>query len=230
MDPRIAKIHYADYMKKCKEHREKRLKEAEEKRLESSRAYRHARNDISLMEREDLQLLSAYKALRKGHTILNINHVLAKSGLNKQKLPNLAAARAHHKWCHLDTVWAGAGRTVRFTSSNELRRPWKPSTHDIIVRPFVDRETAELIDTEWRKRNGYPSVEARAAVPTIPAHLRPADVEDGAYHILWEAVWEPVAPGDPILLKRVDKSDFFIVLAQWDLTPLEQQVLQGRFS
>ncbi|MFI4852645.1 MAG: hypothetical protein ACIAZJ_26335 [Gimesia chilikensis] len=44
------------------------------------------------------------------------------------------------------------------------------------------------------------------------------------YQILWEAEWETV-PVDPMLLKHLGKS-LYVVLAQWDLTPLEQGILR----
>jgi hypothetical protein len=66
----------------------------------------------------------------------------------------------------------------------------------------------------------------RALVPKIPPLLKPAgDLSD--FFILWEAKWEAVAPVDPILLRRVSES-VFVVLAQWDLTPLERSVLETR--
>ena len=41
------------------------------------------------------------------------------------------------------------------------------------------------------------------------------------------AEWQPRAPVDPILLSQVNAT-LFAVVAQWDLTPLEQRVLEGR--
>ncbi len=230
MDPRIAKIHYGDYMKRCKEHQERRLKAAEEQRLVSSRAYRSARNTISDIEKEDRQLLAAYKALRKGQTILHLGRVLVNAGLNEQQLPNLAVARANSKWCYLRYVWQ-QHRTVMFVSSDREHRPSSPNKADREIMPFKEGLSGNLTDFDWRRRNGHPEVQgARALVPSIPAHLRPLDIDKGRYHILWEAEWQSSPPHDPLLIKRIDNSDFFVVLAQWDTTPLERQVLAGRFT
>jgi hypothetical protein len=223
MDPRIAKVHYSDYMEKCRKHREKRKKELEQKRLEGSKQYRSARVEISDLEREDFAMLGAYRALRRGQMILNLNHVLANGGLNEDCRPNLAVARANHKFCNLRS--RGWGDIVEFISTESERIPGNPKTKDIIKYPFFDGFHS-MTNVAWRKRNNHPVLRARSLVPTVPAHLRPDDLDSGKYHILWEAS----PPDDPLLLKQIDKSDFYVVLAQWDLTPLEQQVMAGRFS
>jgi hypothetical protein len=50
------------------------------------------------------------------------------------------------------------------------------------------------------------------------------------YHILWEPDWElQPPPPDPFLLKRVSH-DLYAIVAQWDLSPIELQVLGRRFA
>lgn len=71
----------------------------------------------------------------------------------------------------------------------------------------------------------------RAMVPTIPYHLRPADDEIGKYFIMWEVEkWEthvdPPAPADPFLLERI-AHPIYVVVAEWNLTPLEQKLLES---
>ncbi|WP_339684167.1 hypothetical protein [Gimesia maris] len=44
------------------------------------------------------------------------------------------------------------------------------------------------------------------------------------YYILWKAEWETI-PVDHMLLNHLGKS-LNVVLAQWDLTPLEQAILR----
>jgi hypothetical protein len=67
----------------------------------------------------------------------------------------------------------------------------------------------------------------RALVPPVPPQFRPENLYE--YHVLWDAEWQKAPPVDPILLKKVS-DNVFIVLAQWDLTPLERAVLEGRFA
>ena len=76
-------------------------------------------------------------------------------------------------------------------------------------------------DATWNKRNHNPIT---AIVPLVPPRLRPKDLSK--YYILWEAEWDPLAPVDPFLLKRLTNR-FFAVVAEWDLTPLERAVIEG---
>ncbi len=81
--------------------------------------------------------------------------------------------------------------------------------------PMVIR-TSHHIDTP---------VTGRAVVPVVPPQLRPRTLR--RYHVLWEAEWQSV-PVDPMLLRRIDKSNLYVVLATWNLTPIEQAVLRHR--
>lgn len=50
------------------------------------------------------------------------------------------------------------------------------------------------------------------------------------YYILWEVdEWKKVPPVDPYLLRRIT-SNFFVVLAGWNLTELERAAMAGRMS
>lgn len=215
MDPRIARIHYSDYLKKVRAYREERVKHAAKLEAEAKKA----RIPKSQQEKEDTELLSAYRALSLGQRIINIHKVIWSAGFDQWKRPNLAIARADWSEVHLKLEgthgsfqkdsWA-AGNAVRY------RVPYAP--HGPEFYSVYDQ----------RMKLGWDRI--KALVPAIPVNLRPAgDLSD--YTILWEAEWTKLAPADPILLKQVKDSDkFFTILAQWDLTPLEQQVLEGRFS
>jgi hypothetical protein len=67
-----------------------------------------------------------------------------------------------------------------------------------------------------------------APVPPIPPAHRPAG-DLGKYCILWEVdKWvarEP--PADPMLLRPLGQTGLYVVLAHWDLTPVERMVLGG---
>lgn len=79
--------------------------------------------------------------------------------------------------------------------------------------------------SRWYRR------EYKAAVPPIPFHLRP-NGDASNYFILWEvekwkeAYLPPSAPGDPFLLERI-AHPIYVVVAQWDLTELEQRLLES---
>jgi hypothetical protein len=64
-------------------------------------------------------------------------------------------------------------------------------------------------------------------LPFIPGHLRPKRALQ-SYHVLWEAEWTPVPPGDPYLLRRIGNSDAWLVVGAWDLTEVEKVVLSTR--
>lgn len=214
MDPRIARIHYADYRKRCRANRERR-KAAAAAEFEST--IRKARVELSRMEKEDEQLLQAYRALYRGQQLIDLPKVLAGGGLDSKRLPKLAVIRADVEKCHL----AIEGGRVYFLHEHHSYI-WKLKQSDGLS--FGTPMPRELIDTSWRNSNSYPN-RATALVPSIPPQLRPDDLSK--YFILWEAEWEAKAPVDPLLLSRVNDT-LFAIVAQWDLTPLEQRVLEGR--
>jgi len=57
----------------------------------------------------------------------------------------------------------------------------------------------------------------------MPPQFRPPAAELKNYHVLWEADWTAI-PRDPMLLRRIGK-DAWVVLAAWDLTDIEMNVL-----
>lgn len=223
MDPRIARIHYSDYIKTVRKHRQEREARRLARAQEVHKDLYKVRVEKTLLEREDQMLLEAYRALSRGARILDINQVITKAGLNKQQLPVLAVARADAKNCWFDTI-NSAHDIVRFRIKEST---WQIKTDDYVDVKFLDKY-GNLQNAGWRRENDFPRIDAvKALVPSIPPSLRPQDQELSSYHILWEAEWEKTAPTDPILLKRINER-FYTVVAQWDLTPLERQVLEER--
>jgi len=232
MDPRIAAIHFKDYRKKVREHRAQRIAAAKSEITEGNKMRRGAYSKLSLIEQEDTVLMESYRAMAKGARIINVASVIREAGLDKvQQLPKLAIARANWKDCYLriekNMLW--------FTSQTYIRTGWKDAGRVLeptkVVQFMGDLLGAELTNEAWRKQNSFPSLVypyQKAVVPLIPIQLRPTgDLVD--YFILWEAKWEKEVPLDPLLLKHV-AGHMYSVVAQWDLTPLEQAVLEGRIS
>ena len=231
MSPAAARGMHKEYVKKCKEHRAERLAKANKDVVEGGKQFRAGRVAKSLIEKEDETLREMYGAMAKGMRVINVASVMHGAGLDKVKqLPVLALAGAHWPRCHI-THSAYRGM---FEFSGDS---WGPS-----MRWYArDAEYADggsgfpihtfgfnLSDANWRKTNNLPALPARAIVPSIPAHLRPAgDLKD--YFILFEAVWEHAPPVDPILLKKIH-GYMYAVLAQWDLTDVERSVLEGRIA
>jgi len=174
---------------------------------------------------DDEVLMRSYRAIAQGRKVLDLRETLQQAGLDEKFRPRLAISRADQKhvvfmhsrtWCY---------------SAPLPRRALKPSFFDgsaIAVRsgiyPAID-DRSSLPDVagerQWR-------TSLEAAVPPIPAQFRPQESLH-LFHILWDVVWDPVPPTDPILLRRIG-GYLYAVVAQWDLTDLERAVLGARLS
>lgn len=223
MDPRIARVHYADYRKKVREHREERKKQLDALAKSAGQEMRRVQIAKTRIEKEDNELLVAYRALYHGQRILNLYTVMHTAGVRPgTHFPVLAIAKAN-----TETVYLHVNRWHDNVSFSDDR--WRAQKRD--VRVPRDRFPAEMWNTDWRTQQKLQGFPVKAAVPAVPPHLRPSNLGD--YYILWEVpAWEPVdrtmtAPGDPFLLKRLSDS-LFAVVAVWDLTPVEQAILEGR--
>lgn len=219
MDPRIARVHYLDYRKKCKEHKKKRIENNKQAILDAGRELRRVRTKKSELEREDEELMRAYRAMEKGQRIINLAQVMRNVGLcDEMKLPRLAIVRADAKHVKVD---ANRTRTV----FADAAAGWYPSkTQRVEVPSSVFG--AELWNNEWRTRNHYPlDYTVKALAPKIPPRHDPGDLTE--YYLLWEPKWEGVPDPDPMLLSRIG-DNFFAVVAVWDMTPLEQSILESR--
>ena len=226
MDPEVARVHFNRYRKAVRNHREERRRALEEQGSRAGKELGRVRLAKSQLEKEDEAILEVYRHLCKGEQLINLPKVLGGAGLTEDtKLPRLAVVPADAKWCTFTIDPFNSGRSKYFCFSGEEADLW--STRGTKHKCYFHRDvfSAELWDTGWRKSHGY-AKRAKALVPAIPPHLRPDRPEK--YHILWEAEWEPMAPVDPILLKQVTQ-DHYVVVAQWDLTPVEQSVLEGRY-
>lgn len=221
MDPRIARIYYSDYLKKVREARVARAEKANILASTLEEEAKKLRISLSQQEKEDLELLSAYRTLSTGQRIINMHKIIWGAGLDDEARPLLAIAPANWK----KVFFRLEDQSAFFQKESHI---WKAKKNERYVVPLSPHAPDMYRDREERKANVKFHV-IDAVVPTIPAHLRPADLSE--YWILWEAEWRRTAPKDPLLLQKIkDSNKFFIILAQWDLTPLEQQVLEGRFS
>jgi hypothetical protein len=218
LDPRIARIHYADYRKRCAEHRAKRREEMQRRANELEGEARRVHIARTRIEREDQELLKAYRALYRGQQIIDLPRTIRGGGLDDKKLPKLAICQADKEKCHL---LVSNGRL--YMLHEDRWSAYAIKRHDGFRFESAQMAT-ELTAETWRNQNSFPN-RAVALVPSVPPHLRPSDLSK--YFILWEAEWTAKAPVDPLLLSRINDTMFAIV-AQWDLTPLEQRILEGR--
>lgn len=177
-----------------------------EQALEAYHEYRQAVKDNP--NAQDKAVMMGYRAMAKGRAVLNVVDALRAGGIDAKGLPKLAMAWADWEWAWL---YAGGLRgDVCFSQERWIRG--RPGRRRI---DFADGTLPGLKHTSY---------DVRAMVPSIPPRLRPESGQLGNYHILWEAVWENAPPTDPMLLRCI-KGPLYVVLATWDLTPLERAVL-----
>lgn len=160
---------------------------------------------------EDRGIMLGYKALASGKALLDLGAVFRACPLDERGRPKLAVGRASWNYAHLTS---GRDGSLAFTAErwNRRRGRWYR-----ISFPAGTLQRAPSLTTY---------AEHRALVPLIPINLRP-QFSLSNYLILWEAVWEPVPPIDPLLLRHLH-GGLYLILASWDLTPLERAVLSGR--
>jgi len=219
MDPDVARVHYLKYKKQVVAHRSARKAKLDEQGKEAGRKLGRVRIAKTNLELEDEELAKAYRALSLGQRLINLPKVMHEVGTNNRHLPILAIAKADAEFCYFS---AGQGEKRTWFSSSR----WDQYKHNTLWVPHRTFK-AETWNNDWRRNNNYNSYPVEAVVPAIPPHLRPDDLSK--FYIMWEAEWSKTAPEDPILLSRVSET-MFAVVAQWDLTPIEQQILEGRFG
>jgi len=177
-----------------------------EKALEAYRAYRKILK--SKRTREDEIMRRGYKHLAQGRKVINVADALLKAGLDSVGRPRIAIARAHWERAFL-RVWDNGSCAF---AENDFEW-WN--------NPSVYRRVSFSQGTLGDKRK--PVVGFSAVVPSIPPQFKPTDSLSN-YYILWDAKWTREPPVDPLLLKHLGRN-VYVVLAVWDLTPLEKSLL-----
>lgn len=156
----------------------------------------------------DHEIARAYELLSKGKLIIRAFESVKAAGLDARGNPVLALARGD---------WGMVFCTVRYDGSCIFSaNPW----------PRANSIRYDLPEESFPRGRGK-AFRAQAVTPIIPLHLRPKRGLQN-YTILFEAEWTPVPPHDPLLLRRIGKSDLWLVVAQWDLSEIERAVLASR--
>lgn len=212
MDTKIAKEAYRAYHHKVLEHRAERRRELSKRGRELGQQIAAARIERTRLEREDEDLMRAYQAMAKGSTLISLPQVMAAAGAQPTTFyPALGLARATWKDCFFQL---GSGGVAYFSEERSL--DWRAQGRadrgqevSRLIRVPRSSLPSEVTDREFRKLHHLPSLHdgqaIKAIVPLVPAHLRPANLEQ--YFILWDAVWEPAPPIDPLLLKPSQRVD-----------------------
>lgn len=187
--------------------------------LRSYRSQLHKRADA-----EYEAVARGLAALADGTPILSLNQVMQAAGFDELMRPRLAIARADTRQVRFS--W-GPGTTIGVFNASKDRR----------ITPTLHREV-DFGHRHGRTYEHHPTwgmeIVAYSLVPMIPASVREL-VRFNAREcfILWEAERWSETPlraepdRDPYLLRHLH-GDAYAVLAEWDLTPLEQLVMAGR--
>lgn len=163
----------------------------------------------------DWEVQRTYQLIAQGRVVIRALESIKAAGLNENGLPRLAIVRADAKECFFTKI---LGTKFRFSAVNEWGKDhWHRHHIELPMDHFDDAKVKGRWDA------------ACAIVPLIPIHLRPKRGL-ASYHVLWEAEWTKVVPRDPMLLRRIGKADLWLIVAAWDLTPVEQAVLASRMS
>ena len=164
---------------------------------------------------DDEATARGYEALARGLVLIDLATVMRDAGLDAEGLPRLAIGRADAKSVKFEAQRSTGGGEFYELARNGMRHAKRTTT----LPPRTWNFAASNQGTCYWRRIAY--------APSIPPEHRPAPSRLADHHVLWEAVWEPTPPVDPFLLKHL-AGTLYVVLAQWDLTELEQAVLRGR--
>lgn len=185
---------------------------------EASRQYRAYRAALKQRKEKHLTELSAvYYQLSKGRKVIDVIEAFKASGM-KDHGPAIALVRADRTRCILEKKSDGKAEFYGL-SDGEVNQHSKAD----FVTPACYQWQMETLRTGWNRP--YRS-RCSTVVPLIPVvHVPVGGLHN--YHILWEIdKWEPEPPVDPLLLKQITKN-IFVVLAQWNLSPIERAVMRG---
>lgn len=161
----------------------------------------------------DQEVMRTYHAIAQGRVVIKALESIRVAGCNAEGLPKLALARATAAHCHLRLQ--ANGTCVMADTENAL---WRSNSRRFT---FPDNSIPGLTTKGiWR---------AQAVMPLVPLTLRPKRGLAN-YHVLWEAEWKVQVPVDPMLLRRIGEADLWIVVAAWELSPVEQAVIAGRLN
>jgi hypothetical protein len=153
-----------------------------------------------VFDKQDWEIERIYRAIAHGKTVISVADAIVAAGIDSEGRPRLAFARADWPECRCQRV---------------------------IDELYFDKPrsgTASKFRIPWLGMRYAPQLAAN--IPRIPPHFRPKVGVLGKYFLLWEADWRAQPPSDPMLLRRVGK-DAWIVLAAWDLTEVEMNVLRA---
>jgi hypothetical protein len=159
----------------------------------------------------DWEIQRTYQNIAQGRVVIRALDSVTTAGLGEDGLPKLAIVRADAKTCMLQSWRDGSARMNKDV--------WQHNNHR---KSYIDFPAGSFPGIRYQNAH-------RAQTPLVPVHLRPKRGLQN-YHVLFEAIWRPAPPIDPLLLRRIGQADLWVVCAAWDLTEVERAVLAGRIN
>lgn len=180
-------------------------------REEAARLMRKYREHRAYQTPIDQEIESIYRAIARGGVVIRAFDSIRKGGADHKGLPKLAICRADAKECFVRISGDGSARFMDTAWING----------NTAKSRYFDFEAGSFPIPGGRVASG------KAMVPLIPVDVRPARGLAN-YTILFEPIWEPVPPIDPMLLRRIGKGDSWLVVAAWNLSEIERAVMADR--
>lgn len=174
-------------------------------------AHRHYSKPI------DDEIRRVLREIARGGVVIRALESIRLAGVNERRLPKLAITRAINDACLYHWHYDGRARFAATEQQLSASRFARDMAFEFPAGSFP-----EPVRRHWEN-------DWRAFAPAIPHELKPKRGLEN-YHILWEAEWEPIAPRDPLLLRRLGAGDMWLVVAAWDLTEIEQLALSARIN
>jgi len=156
------------------------------------------------MTKDDQAIAAIYKRIAAGKLVIRALASITAAGLDTAGLPKLAIMRADQRKVECSLY------ENQVTFYVPRRHYTSKDRNFTIPMPGASYRTPRIAD-----------------VPLIPVHLRPRKAIE-KYHVLWEADWNQY-PTDPYLLRRFGE-DAWLVVAAWELTPVERAVMSTKLN
>ena len=171
--------------------------------------WRKYQEHVAYQKPYDAEIAAIYKRLAQGKTVIRALESIRAAGVNEEGYPRLAIARADEP--RIECRVGPQRSEWRF----EPAVNYHVRSHSRVLTVLIPEGSTP--SKEWKT--------LATDVPLVPVHLRPKRGLQN-YHILFEADWR-VYPVDPFLLRRFG-GDAWLVVAAWDLTPIERAVMVNR--
>jgi hypothetical protein len=194
-------------------------------RAKAKELYQQYRKHAHYAKPIDHEVMRAYELLSKGRLVIKAIESIVKAGLKTEGtdagFPKLALVRADAPSCKVNVSTDGSAYMHAGDVEPRSQRGWgRGLMQSKNCFTFPKGTFGASAANRWR---------GEAITPMVPIHLRPKRGLAN-YHVLFEAEWTKIAPIDPMLLRRIGKSDLWAVCAMWELTSVERAVLSSRIN